>query len=139
MGKWICLLAIVAAGLVTVTVLNSDMFRSAGTAEQRDDLGETAVSKTGRRRLAYDPQEHAVQEAPEPEFLPRDVVPPFPVIREVPIEPAETGDTTLNPRELVLGVQIGDHARAYPINMLCGPRREIINDTVGGRAIAATW
>jgi hypothetical protein len=30
-------------------------------------------------------------------------------------------------------------ARAYPINMLTGPRREIINDELGGKAIAATW
>ncbi len=134
MNKWICLLTLGAAGLVTAVVLNSQ-----GAADQSGDREEPAVSNTGRQRLAYNPQEHADQDVPEPEFLPRDVVPPFPVIREVPIEPAEVGDRKLSPRELVLGVQIGDHARAYPINMLCGPRREIINDTVGGRSIAATW
>ena len=26
-----------------------------------------------------------------------------------------------------------------PINMLTNPTREIINDTLGGRSIAATW
>jgi hypothetical protein len=41
--------------------------------------------------------------------------------------------------ELVLGVVVKGEARAYPINMLTGPRREIINDTLGGRPIAATW
>jgi hypothetical protein len=41
--------------------------------------------------------------------------------------------------ELVLGVYTGGHARAYPINMLTGPTREIINDKLGGQAIAATW
>ena len=41
--------------------------------------------------------------------------------------------------ELVLGVTIGQESRAYPINMLTGPDREIINDTLGGKAIAATW
>jgi hypothetical protein len=30
-------------------------------------------------------------------------------------------------------------SRADPINMLTGPQREIINDRLGGRAIAATW
>ena len=30
-------------------------------------------------------------------------------------------------------------ARAYPINMLTGPSREIINDVLGGVPIAATW
>ena len=41
--------------------------------------------------------------------------------------------------ELVLGVVVNGEARAYPINMLTGPSREIINDTLGGVAIAATW
>ena len=45
----------------------------------------------------------------------------------------------LDPAELVLGVVIGDQARAYPINMLTGPHREIINDTINRRPIAATW
>ena len=43
------------------------------------------------------------------------------------------------PKELVLGVEINGAARAYPINMLTGPEREIINDELGGQAIAATW
>jgi hypothetical protein len=47
--------------------------------------------------------------------------------------------TRVNDADLVLGVVVGDAARAYPINMLTGPSREIINDTLGGRAIAATW
>jgi hypothetical protein len=41
--------------------------------------------------------------------------------------------------ELVLGVVVDGKARAYPVNTLTGPRREIINDELGGRAIAATW
>ena len=45
----------------------------------------------------------------------------------------------IRPNELVLAVSINGKHRAYPINMLTGPRREIINDTVGGRNIAATW
>jgi len=39
----------------------------------------------------------------------------------------------------VLAVTVGEQSRAYPINMLTGPEREILNDTLGGRAIAATW
>jgi hypothetical protein len=45
----------------------------------------------------------------------------------------------VRPAELVLGIVIAGEARAYPIHMLVGPEREIINDTLGGRAIAATW
>jgi hypothetical protein len=41
--------------------------------------------------------------------------------------------------ELVLGVEIKGQARAYPINMLTGPSREIINDTIGDTRLAATW
>ncbi|MBC8290324.1 MAG: DUF3179 domain-containing protein [Planctomycetes bacterium] len=41
--------------------------------------------------------------------------------------------------ELVLGVVVNGKARAYPINMLTGPSREIVNDQLGGSAIAATW
>jgi hypothetical protein len=37
----------------------------------------------------------------------------------------------------VIGVAIGDEARAYPIPFLSA--HEIVNDTVGGRAIAVTW
>jgi hypothetical protein len=40
---------------------------------------------------------------------------------------------------LVLGVTIGKASRAYPINMLTNPTREIINDKLGGKNIAATW
>jgi hypothetical protein len=48
-------------------------------------------------------------------------------------------DEILEDDELVLGVEIGGDTCAYPINMLTGPDREIINDELGGRAIAATW
>jgi len=41
--------------------------------------------------------------------------------------------------ELVLGVEVNGMARAYRINELTGPRREIINDTLSGLPIAATW
>jgi hypothetical protein len=41
--------------------------------------------------------------------------------------------------ELVLGVEIGLAARAYPLNMLSGPDHECLNDELGGEAIAVTW
>lgn len=48
-------------------------------------------------------------------------------------------ESTLSPNELVIGVERDGHARAYSINQLTGPQREIINDVLGGTAIAATW
>jgi hypothetical protein len=76
---------------------------------------------------------------PHPEFDPFQVVPPFPPIVIVPIiRGADVVDQVVD-KELVLGVVINGEARAYPINMLTGPSREIINDTLGNRSIAATW
>lgn len=80
--------------------------------------------------------------AEEPPFEPRTVINrAFPTIVEpemVSVADAEKRDI-VSDDELVLGVVVGDEARAYPINTLTGPQREIINDEVGGRSIAATW
>ena len=72
-------------------------------------------------------------------FAPFQVVPPFPAITNAPVVAgmAINGEVTEN--ELVLGVELNGEPRAYPINMLTGPDREIINDRLGGVAIAATW
>ena len=63
----------------------------------------------------------------------------FEPITEFPIVAAREADKQLNDAELVLGVTVAGEARAYPINMLTGPEREILNDTLGKRPIAATW
>ncbi len=55
------------------------------------------------------------------------------------VKSVEEAKKSMRPPELVLGVGVGNASRAYPINMLTGPSREILNDTLGGRAIAATW
>ena len=73
------------------------------------------------------------------DFSPRQVVRPFPPIKNPNIVAAGQSDPWVRDDELVLGVQIGKEARAYPINMLTSPSREIINDRLGERAIAATW
>lgn len=73
------------------------------------------------------------------EFNPVNVVPPFPPITHVPVIKASEVVDQVTDKELVLGTLINGEARAYPINMLTGPSREIINDTLGNRAIAATW
>ena len=74
-----------------------------------------------------------------PEFTPRQVVKPFEAIRDPKIVPAAKAGDWVRDDELVLGVVVNGAARAYPINMLTSPTREIINDKLGGRAIAATW
>lgn len=74
------------------------------------------------------------------EFNPRVVLRrPLRPITSFPIKTVREVGDSLNPSELVLGVTVGKKSRAYPINMLTGPSREILNDTLGGKAIAATW
>lgn len=69
---------------------------------------------------------------------------PVTVLRQ-PVRPivdpdiASAAEADLDDNELVIGVEIGGNARAYPINQLTGPSREIINDELSGSAIAATW
>jgi Protein of unknown function (DUF3179) len=72
-------------------------------------------------------------------FRPVPVMPPQPALTEFPSKSVREAASDLSPTELVLGVEVGEEARAYPINMLDGPQREILNDTLGGRPIAVTW
>ena len=82
----------------------------------------------------------ATAAAPDrPAFRPRRVVQSFPAIVMPDAIPADRVIDQVRDEELVLGVTLGNVARAYPINMLTRPTREIINDQLGGRAIAATW
>ncbi len=71
-------------------------------------------------------------------YSPRTVLKkPIRAITDPPIVAA--ADAELSDNELIIGVEIDGQARAYPINQLTGPRREIINDELAGTAIAATW
>ena len=60
-------------------------------------------------------------------------------ITEIKAIPAESVEYEVDPDELILGVVINGQARAYPLNGLTGPAREIYNDTLADRSIAATW
>ena len=41
--------------------------------------------------------------------------------------------------DLVIGLVVGDKAVAYPINMLGGPQREIVNEEYGGVPFCVNW
>ena len=41
--------------------------------------------------------------------------------------------------DIVMGIVLNGHARAYPVNYMNGPFNEIVNDTLGGTPIASTW
>lgn len=42
-------------------------------------------------------------------------------------------------QDLVIGLEVGGQAFAYPINMLGGPQREIVNEEWGGIAFCVNW
>lgn len=65
-------------------------------------------------------------------LLPRNGIPSISNPVFVPAAEAEIPDDAW-----VLGVVIGDEARAYSLNLL--NRHEIVNDRVDGRPIAAVW
>jgi hypothetical protein len=53
--------------------------------------------------------------------------------------PAEQADHRLRDDEMLLAVEINGEARCWPLNVMTGPQREVFNDQLGGRNIAATW
>ena len=72
------------------------------------------------------------------DYRPRKVLKkPIRPIIDPPIVSADQSGLADN--DLIIGVKIDGLARAYPINQLTGPSREIINDELAGIAIAATW
>ena len=61
----------------------------------------------------------------------------IPAILDPRFNTVEQAAGNMRAQERVLGVSLNGESRAYPLNMLS--RHEIVNDTVGGKAIAVTW
>jgi hypothetical protein len=76
--------------------------------------------------LAVSPPVHRLRNLPSP-------------VTRFPIVGSSEAQKVLTEEELVLGVEIDGQSRAYPINLITRPEREVINDTLGGRPIVATW
>lgn len=55
------------------------------------------------------------------------------------IDSRNDADKWVEDDELVVGVVINGKPRAYVVNTMTGPTREIFNDTLAGIPIAATW
>ena len=78
-------------------------------------------------------------------FTPERLKPPQQPIAPMEIRPARDVASHMSPSELVLGVDLVGEARAYPVNMMAGPNwksqvsQEVLNDQLGGVAIAVTW
>jgi hypothetical protein len=65
--------------------------------------------------------------------LPKDAIPAIDNPVFVPADRA----SFVHPDEPVIGIAVDDEARAYPTWLLNA--HEIVNDRIGGRAIAVTW
>lgn len=103
-------------------------------------LLSAAAAPQGEGKRRRPPREPANLPGPQAEgFAPIKVAGKFEAIVDAKIVSAGEVTDQVNAEELVLGLVIDGKARAYPINMLTGPSREIINDELGGRHIAATW
>lgn len=89
----------------------------------------------------HERERHALEGRPPTaeNFYPIEAVPRPSIVRGFKIVTAIQVAGAVRDDEIVLGVNINGHSRAYPLNVLTGPSREVFNDTLGGRAIAATW
>lgn len=61
----------------------------------------------------------------------------IPAIDDPQFISATDADEMLLPRDLVLGVSVGDDHRAYGVAFLSG--HEVVNDVIGGVPLAVTW
>jgi hypothetical protein len=74
------------------------------------------------------------------DFSPTSVVAPQQPVTDVTVRPVREVADLLEPSDSVLGVEIEGEARAYPLAMLNqSPERKVVNDTLAGRPIAATY
>ena len=92
--------------------------------------------------LAIEMAEHALgpDNPPSPEsYFPVTAVSRPPIVKGIKIMSLDEAAGVIEDDELVIGVTINGQSRAYPINVLTGPSREIFNDELGGERIAATW
>jgi hypothetical protein len=69
----------------------------------------------------------------------RQIADPLPPVDRFPIRTRTEAAGQIDDEEFVLGVVVGSEARAYPLNMLADPKRELLNDTLGGQPIAIAW
>jgi hypothetical protein len=61
----------------------------------------------------------------------------FPLNVDPEIVPAS--EAPIEDDDMVLGVVINGEPRAYPVNYMNGPYNEVVNDELGGEAIAPSW
>ena len=77
---------------------------------------------------------------PGPEtFAPDEAAVRMPPITDFRTLPSSAVSDEVKGEELVIGIVLDGQVRAYPLNMMTGPQREVFNDQLAGHSIAATW
>lgn len=94
----------------------------------------TATAAAAAQAEPEEPREPGDPDLEIVTLLPPDAIPAIDNPRFVT---AEEADRQLTLSDLVIGVSIGGEHRAYGAAFLSA--HEIVNDTLGGRAIAVTW
>ncbi|MBM4068371.1 MAG: DUF3179 domain-containing protein [Planctomycetes bacterium] len=99
-------------------------------------LAASAVLGGGAYWILRSPDLPEKNETFEPD---RYMLPQAPTTK-ITLKKVPEADRLLAAEELVLGVTIGKEARAYPINMMNHmPAHKVLNDTLGGKPIIASW
>ena len=102
------------------------------TATQTPATGPSPTATT-----AATPGEPGEEEESEFQIVTLLLPDAIPAIDDPRVISAEAASEQLRPADLVIGVSIDGEHRAYGAAFLSG--HEIVNDTLGGRAIAVTW
>ncbi len=130
----VCLGMILVAGLLVAAVFGWPLLFQRSFEVAPAPTSQAQTTRRGNELLAR------VQDNMDQDFRPRVVFAhALPAITKLRVYTAQEAQKLLRPDELVLGVVVEGQARAYPINSLTGPHREVFNDTLAGRPIAATW
>ncbi|MBI5963817.1 MAG: DUF3179 domain-containing protein [Chloroflexi bacterium] len=147
--NWI--LWILTAGWILAACTSPQATDSASPSPQPDSVTESSSSPSALLTPTLLPEEPPPARAqsefntdfdkhsvPYSEILsggpPKDGIPPIDAPQFIPVNEA---DEWLEDREPVVFVQVGDDARAYPIQILMW--HEIVNDTVGGEPLIVSF
>ena len=105
---------VIASAVTGTAAANPDWWKARGW---KTDFDQTAVAFT--EILSGGPPKDGIPSIDRPVFLPA------------------SQDSTLEPLEPVIRLQVGDDIRAYPLRILTF--HEIVNDVVGGKPVAVTY
>ncbi|TWU08917.1 hypothetical protein CA54_41560 [Symmachiella macrocystis] len=126
-------------GIIVATLLAILASSPLGVLQEARAYQESKVVKPETDATPATVSSHQPPAPKSEEFSPIRVLPKMRPITDFAVVDATEGSETVLDDEMILGVEIKGETRAYPMNMINGPFREILNDEVGGKAIAVTW